>query len=186
MREVSIKKATVDELRWFAKVPMGLSDISDQASSEQIRAKLKAVGWDKDHITVNDDAMLGAAKVEVGKQKPPELDPDDQEPAVDADTGETEAATKRRNEVSGRGDPKVKIFVPKQPGQGGDRAISVGVNGTHILIPREQECDVPLRYVQVLKNAISTEFETQEDGTITSRDVQLTPFNVIEGREFLT
>jgi len=187
MIDIDIKTATQEQLLWFATNVMAIEAIEDGESAEQIRAKLITAGWERSYISVNKTGEPVGVEVAVKQDPAPtdHLGPDG--PVVDSITGETAAATKRRMETSGKNDPKLKIFIPKQPGIGGDRAIPVGVNGTHILLPREQEIDVALRYVLVLHNAVQTEYTPVEDnpGEFTSRNVQLYPFQVLEGREHL-
>tara|TARA_B110000046_G_C12860182_1_gene341492 strand:- start:212 stop:769 length:558 start_codon:yes stop_codon:yes gene_type:complete len=184
MKNLDIKKATLEDLVWFAKNVMAIEDADSSMSADSLRGKIKKAGWDKPNIQVREDEdMVEATEVE---SPAPEAKKEIDEIKVDALPVESDSILKRRAEVSGKDDPKIKIFLPKQAGQSGGRAISVGVNGTHILIPREQECEVPLRYVLALKDAVSTEYDFDDEGSVTNtRDVQLYPFNVIEGREHL-
>lgn len=184
MKEIDIKKATQDELVWFAANVMGLDGVTAMMSADSIRAKIKKAGYDKSNIQAQDDEeKIIAKEVAVKADLAEVVDPNPEaEPEIDPVKAK---AIARRNEVSGKNDPVIKIFVPKQHGQSGSSAIPVAVNGTLILIPREQECEVALRYVHALINAVSTEYDMDEHGNSTPRDVQLYPFNIIEGREHL-
>lgn len=183
MSDVDIKKASRKELIWFSKNVMGL-EVVDATSAENLRANIMKAGWTKSFIEREDpNAIEGAQVVIEEKAKPTDVEP---EPEVDAAPKESATAVKRRAEVTGKDDKKLKIFVPKQAGSDGDRPIPVGVNGTIILIPREEECEIALRYVQVLQNAVTTEYDFDEVGNSTPRDVKLYPFQVIEGREHLS
>ena len=164
MRDVALDEATQDELTWHAKNVLGL-DIHPGTGIPKLLAKIKESGWVKENIGVPTEAK----PVDGEFMMPEKVEP------MKKTLG---------NDRSGENDQMVTIMIPKQAGPGGDRPVPVGVNGTHILIPREEEVQIASRYVSVLKNAIQTEY-LQNEGTneVIGRDVMIHPFNIISGRE---
>jgi len=164
MRDVALEDATVDDLTWHAKNVLGL-DIYPGTGKPKLLAKIKEAGWERANISV----PVEAKPVDGEFVKP---------------TSPTPAPQKIGEDRSGKNDPMVKIMIPKQAGPGGDRPVSVGVNGTHILIPREEEVEVAARYVLVLQNAVQTEYlQNEETNEVIGRDVLMHPFNILSGRE---
>lgn len=56
-----------------------------------------------------------------------------------------------------------RVIIQQQEGPGGKEPVSVSVNGFRCDIPRGIECDIARPYTEVLKNAIETHYEYEED-----------------------
>lgn len=161
-----IAKATDDELRDFCLNVLQIP-VHHNAGKEKILAKM-SVAWTQDFITIP-PAGLGA-EASAGTPPPP---PDGfVVPEPIAAAGKTPAAD----------DPKVTIIIQAQEGEGGDRPVSVGHNGSFMLIERAKEQIIPYRYYLVLKDANETKYEEGEDeGVYVERTMQSYPFNVVRG-----
>lgn len=115
----------------------------------KLREKITAAGWDQGHILIED---APAAKK---PGKAPAGDP---------------------KEIA---EPMVELTIHTQEGAGGKRAVFVGVNGRALLIPRNKRCEVKLRYLKALENAIETKYEFDEDVKAnTPRETPSYPYQV--------
>ena len=77
----------------------------------------------------------------------------------------------------------VRIIIPNQSAPGGKDPVVVGVNGVVARIERGKEVDVPEEYVHVLENALTVQFEKDENGRpINPTMVPTHPFSVISSR----
>ena len=65
MKNLDIKKATLEDLVWFAKNVMAIEDADSSMSADSLRGKIKKAGWDKPNIQVREDEdMVEATEVE--------------------------------------------------------------------------------------------------------------------------
>lgn len=98
----------------------------------------------------------------------------------DKDTIEVEAQARPTEEDAGKpSEDKVTLMIPSSDLPGGADAVPVGVNGSVMLIPRDQWCDVPRRYYQALRDAVRQVYSPLPDGGISApRDVPAYPFQV--------
>lgn len=164
-RTIPILEATADELRAFAQSHLGMS-IHPSAKLETVLAKVQAAYF-KDTIALPD------------ADEPVELD-------AQADTDAAPKAvhvqpTNRAAGTSSSHDPKVRLRIEGHEGVGGKRSVPVGVNGVHMLIPRQKEVDVPYRYYLVLKNAVRTHYQQdQETNDMIATEVPAYPFQVVK------
>jgi hypothetical protein len=72
-----------------------------------------------------------------------------------------------------------KIIIHKQSGSTGADDVTVSINGKVYLIKRDQEVEVPEAVIDILKNAIKTIYEQNEENEVTARDVLAYPFSVV-------
>lgn len=75
----------------------------------------------------------------------------------------------------------VRIMIPLQEGvPGGMDAVPVGVNGKVARIMRGKEVDVPVEYVEALKNAVKVIYDRDEHSRpINPREVPIYPFSIL-------
>lgn len=122
---------------------------SNANTESQLRAKIAATGYEEAHIILFDSAPHQAAVAR----------------AVASGAAVAE--------------PMVNLTLHTQEGAGGKRAVFVGVNGKALLIPRNRPCDVKLRYLRALENAVETKYEYDEEaGAVVPREVPSYPFQV--------
>lgn len=62
-----------------------------------------------------------------------------------------------------RGTEKVRIRIFSQKEDGGDQPIPVGVNGSVMLLPRDQDIEIPRPFYEVLKNAVEEKYDPVKD-----------------------
>lgn len=163
---IPLVEATEDQLRTFATTILGL-DIHHAAKTESITAKIKQA-WTKDTIPVPNPVETSEAPAGTPPQNP------NPAPVM------TEAPKPAPRTNSSKGDPLVRMYMERSDKEGGDRPVPVSVNGSTMLIPRGEECDVPYRYYLVLINAVRTVFEPDDDGELQPRDVLAYPFRVVK------
>jgi hypothetical protein len=73
---------------------------------------------------------------------------------------------------------KVRIIIPASDAPGGQDPVPVSVNGSAMLIPRDQECEVPYPYYEALKNAVRQVYTPLPDGGLSPpKDVPAYPFS---------
>lgn len=119
-------------------------------TDDKLREKIAAQGWEESHIIALDNAKA---------------------PSKDAPKGVPKPGTVA--------EPMVNLTIHTQDGAGGKRAVFVGVNGRALLIPRNEPCDVKLRYFKALEAAIETKYEFDEDAKAnTPRDMPSYPYQV--------
>lgn len=75
---------------------------------------------------------------------------------------------------------KTKIIIPSHTGPAGSDDVFVSVNGRDYLIKRDTEAEVPADVLGALKNAVITDYVTDENGRIVrERQVPRFPFQVV-------
>lgn len=75
---------------------------------------------------------------------------------------------------------RTKIMIPSHTGPAGSDDVFVSVNGRDYLIKRDVEVEVPEEVLGALKNAVVTDYVTDENGRITrERQVPRFPFQVV-------
>ncbi|MGD8913114.1 MAG: hypothetical protein PVI97_19900 [Candidatus Thiodiazotropha sp.] len=105
--------------------------------------------------------------------------------ALDADEEEVDRQTQKEKERAAEAQPeganmarvlkkqsqyKVRIFPSE--GDDGSHPVKLSINGYAYLIPRDKESIVPESVVNILKNAVVTQFYYDEENNIRSRDVR--------------
>lgn len=150
MKTKPVAEATFEEVRLFAQVSLGL-DIDERVSKkETILAKAEKAGHRIEQVIIYD------------MPKQSDLAP---------------KSVGRTRDING--EECVKINVAAVEGQGGDRPVPVTVNGRTMLIPRGDDVWVPVRYAEVLKNAVMDEYEQSTKGLGDPRKTYSYPFNYV-------
>ena len=130
-KEVKIADATADQLREFGNLYLGLAFDRD-TPVDVMRTQIgKAV--QKSTITVGIDPKPRVRPREAAAQSDGE--------AVQSDY--------------------VVIRIQSQNEPGGEQPVPVGVNGSVMLIPRDQDARIPRSYYEVLKNAVVDRYEPE-------------------------
>lgn len=143
MKTIKIDEATGPQLVAFAQTVLNVEGVSTSMAKATMIAKIRAVGYDKDTIEVEDTTRASAEEA----SKP------------DAD--------------------KVRLMIPSSEQPGGSDPVPVGVNGSVMLIPRDEWCDVPRPYAIALKNAVRQVYTPLPNGGISApRDVPAYPFQM--------
>ena len=118
-------------------------------TEERLRKRIADTGYDSAHIIVFENAPAKAASARA---------------IASGDAVE---------------EPMVNLTVHTGDGAGGKRPVFVGVNGKAILIPRAKPCDVKIRYLEALANAIETKWEYDEEARANlPRDLPSYPYQV--------
>lgn len=142
----------------------------DTASKVQLRAFAQELGCAVTNFDTED--KLRAKIRDAGHEESYIIVADHSQGAADAPK-EKGAAAKPVTE------PMVLLTVHMQEGPGGKRAIFVAVNGVGMLIPRNKQVEVKLRYLRVLENAIETKYDFDEDAKANvPRDLPSYPYQV--------
>jgi hypothetical protein len=152
MKLIPISEATQAQLRTFAQETLGI-EIKATMSAEKVLAAVTSA-WDRD-IPIMDDEVTGEL---AGDQPHPVRDRH-----LPAEAG------------------KVRINIGIQEDAGGSDPVPVGVNGKIMLIPRGRDVDIPERYLEALKHAVTYKYDSLPDGmgiNPVPREVQLYPFQV--------
>ncbi|TFH51410.1 MAG: hypothetical protein E4H01_00530 [Lysobacterales bacterium] len=155
MQRVGFESATIEQLREFGSNTLGIN-IHMQMSIERARAMVRTAGWTADVITVAED------------EKKAELFGDNPRPVTASQQPTAEG--------------KVKLILSVDDKVGGSDGISVGVNGSIMLVPRDKEVEIPLSYFRVLENAIEHRYHMAEDGLSmnpVAREVKLFPYTLL-------
>jgi hypothetical protein len=173
-QKVALAEATEPQLREFAQNTLGM-DVKPGDTPAKLKAAITKA-WNQDFIIVG--AKVEAAPLPGHEARPAQV------------IGQAESVAGNQSAAAGAAaplvpggsnkDPRVKIIIPRQEGPGGDRSVEVAVNGTLILIPRGQPCDVAYRYYEALRNATQTLYDMDDDSNILSREVPAYPFSVLE------
>lgn len=66
-----------------------------------------------------------------------------------------------------RAQRKVRIMIPSGRGPGEQAPVEVGCNGQHFLIKRDEEVEVPLGILNVLRNAVESVPQFDAQGRVT-------------------
>lgn len=91
----------------------------------------------------------------------------------DRDTIDVEAVqpAQAKPAVADEGDgavKKVRIIIPASDAPGGQDPVPVSVNGSAMLIPRDEACDIPYPYYEALKNAVRQVYTPLADGGLSA------------------
>ncbi len=140
-QKIDIKVATQKQLLMFARASLGL-ELKDDASRDEILA-LMASTWQQPHIVVS----------------MPDRGPQTAMPAKIKIKKKTMSKVKNFSDA-----PKITIRIPEQDRPGGKRPVEVSVNGITMLIPRNQDCEIPYPYYEALKNAVQKTYTQNPDG----------------------
>jgi hypothetical protein len=133
-KQIPIDSATLPQLKAFA-THLGCT-VTRFDNAEKVRKAIAEAGYDEAHIIVADGAPITASSAPKG------------------------AAASAKGVMS---EPMCSITVHIAQGPGGKRPLFVGVNGKALLIPRNEKCEVKLRYLDALKVAVETKYEFDED-----------------------
>lgn len=163
MKTVLLEEADLTQLKEFATNSLGL-EFPRTANTVHMLSMIRQVHT-KDTIEVADEDAYQTA--EAGNFAPAQQ--------VQRTTGKDMKAVK-----SGK-DPKVTINIPLSEKEGGDRPVTVGVNGQIMLLPRGEDITIPYRYYEALRNARKSEFSQDPNDNnheIKERIVPSYPFEV--------
>lgn len=128
-KTVTIEEATASQLRNFATVGMQL-EMGPTTNGPTIISKLREAGFSGDVIPI----------IQVAS-------PSDNATSFDRSVFEEE------------GRKYCRINIPANDKPGGQDPVPVGVNGTVIALPRGKDIQVPVEYVEVLKNAVAYHYK---------------------------
>lgn len=172
----NVSTAEVDDLRAYGRDVMG-KNFPSAMKPENIR---KAVA---EHLGVE----LTPAAPDLDPDGDDDGDGDDDTPVVAAKPAKQKAvkapADKREGKMyATKADAiadKVTIMIPIEKGEGGSADVFTGWNGINYLIQRGKEVDIPYGAYLSLMNAVSTEYDQQEDGSLASRDAETVPVRLV-------
>jgi hypothetical protein len=187
-------KAPQKALLYYAKTVLSLP-VKANTGVPKLLSKIKEVSPDLKSIEVPADvvaeegseAPAAAASSEQETSAPqtqtaPSGDEQTSAPAPALAPAPTPTETKATSNAKPKGywDEKIKVLVHRGEGAQGKKPIEVGVNGKVMLIPRGEECDIPRKYFEVIKNAVQ-EIITQdtETGDRETHKAPLYPYSVI-------
>lgn len=154
-KKIPIEKATVADLRQFAQESLGI-EIHHSCSLVTALAKVREAGHDKPDITL---------------QVPDEVEA----PAAGSAPRPVTAAQKAVPAVG-----KIKIRIPQSEEPGGKDHVPVSVNGRAMVIPRDQDVEIPYPFYHALKNAVRIVYEQKPEGGISDgRPVPQYAFNTL-------
>ncbi len=136
MKQVKIADASEQQLRDFGRDTLGLT-LPPNCKIETLKAKIQAA-WDKDYVVVDD------------AEAPEPINGKSPQPVTD--------------EQQGPEREMVRVFINITDDAGGDEPVPVSVNGKAMLIPRNENCDIPVEYYEVLKNAVQHKYDPLPDG----------------------
>lgn len=150
-KSVPLDRASAQQMRDFARGILGLP-VDDNASPSILRAQIAQANPELTEIIVLENE--------------PAIEPVS-EPHVTASVMEKEDKTSIR----------VRVRVMAGNGKGGKEPVPVGVNGSVMLVPREQEVIIPYAFYEVLTNAVQMEYDVNPDMTIdmNGREVMMFP-----------
>lgn len=99
----------------------------------------------------------------------------------DQDTIEVEDASPKASAAAANGSEgrkMVTVYIPSSNEPGGQDPVPVSVNGSAMLIPRDQESPIPYEYYEALKNAVRQVYTPLPDGGMSPpKDVPAYPFS---------
>lgn len=171
--KIKIADATDRQMAEFANVFLGL-DVTYRDGRNKLLEKMEAAGFDADEIEVSD--------------APPVVIPQETAPKPQPKKAPVQAKLKepgpKKSDVPTFLPGSKRVFmtinIPKGNGPAGGRPVSVGVNGRTALIKRAEDVDVPIEYVEVLKNAQRIQYDKDENGSpINPQRVPRYPFSII-------
>ena len=151
---VTLADASKEQLRNFASRHLGIEFDTD-ATAAQMEAKIRTcIAKDTIEIDEPDEAVTVAAST------------------ADAPKGDMT--------VSGQ-DPKVRLSIHESDSAGGKRAVPAGVNGNIMLLPRNQEIEIPYRYYLALKDAVESRwFQNSETDELVENKVPSYAYSVLQ------
>lgn len=184
-KQISLDLATFKEAKAFAENDMGLT-VANGLNLTHIKKMLADMGWDKPFILEASAPAPKSAPVQEAQEAQTE-EGDDFEDEGDTDPGHAEAEPAARP-ATWKGpipeqveEPKVKLMINEQQGVSGKRPVFVGVNGIGMLIPRNEEVSVKLRYLNALRGATETLYELNEQTQKNEpKNVPSYPFQLVE------
>lgn len=150
---VPVDKATAAQLANFGMLVYGLS-FDEGMKPVQIVAKLQEAGFNGETIPL------------IETQAPREVSP--------------AGHKKRKNPDTGKSETLIRLHASNVPG--GSSVVPVGVNGSVMLIPRDEDSWVPDDYVHALGNAkmeVYDEYSSGDGGLRGKREVLSYPFSYV-------
>lgn len=151
VQQVLLNDATLEQLRGFATNYLGL-ELAPTLNTDNVRAKITAA-WPQPFILVPDT------------NPPTSIESASSPPAPPTAPGEVPGAPLLAGRQTVRPDAgKVRISIARQEGPGGADPVPVGVNGKIMVIPRDEDCDIPYPYYEALSHAIKKVYDPMPDG----------------------
>jgi len=147
-KRIPISEATPQQLRSFAETVLGL-ETSRTMNGPTLIGKIRAVGYNLDDIPAEmpGDGARKVSQVGLSGSWQTFYVEDPKRPGRPKMETDVPAGKKPVPQ------PHVKIRIPVSAKPGGDEPVPVSVNGRAIYIPRNTDCAVPLKYVEVLMQA---------------------------------
>ncbi len=151
-KTIALRDADLEELFYFANTVLQLN-VPRTTKEDNLRGKIMMAH--EGDITVPVD-MSASAPAEVRS-----------------------TTTSPLKQGSSKGVPKVMLNIAVAEGDGGDRPVPVGVNGSIMLVPRGKDVEVPWPYYLALKAAVKTiHAQDTNTGDMESHDTPSYPFSV--------
>lgn len=175
MEKVKIADASVDQVRRFARVDLGL-EIHENANKQGIVGKMREAGYSLDFVFIDAQAeppTPSGANLRPGgpRQIRPRIRVENGEEVrvLDPETKEPQS--------------EVCLQVHTQDKPGGEEPVFISVNGRGMWVPRGETVWIPTSYAHVLENAKEEVYEPYNGegngGLRPPREVQSYPFSYI-------
>lgn len=156
MKKVPIAQASQKQLLHFARNVLQLDVPRDNATPNEIKAKMKAAAYNEDFIEYEAEGV--------------------DEPKRIVDTKPLDGEV-----IAPNGKPAtVKIQIAIGHDKGDDQPVYVGVNGKGMFIPRGEPVEVPYPYFEALNNARQYRYDSDDQhGLRPPVEVPTYPFSVL-------
>lgn len=171
--KISFSDASDAQLLDYARNVLNI-DVDRRSSRNSITAKIRAVaGEDADGFDVPDANILPG-------HEPAQRQAEARPTARSA----RELGSHGMNSGPMQGNPDYDHFdvtVAITHEQGGDRNIPVGVNGSMMLVPRGKMVPLAAPFLEVLRNAVRSEYHPDADGDAIEQKVPAYPITIHRG-----
>lgn len=152
MTKDQLKKMDKDGLVSLAQSSFGVTLENDVSKDEMIDEILNL--FDRKATGDVEPVVYLEEEDELGYEEGPSAD----------DVAAYKASLAAAADQKGLNDKKYRLTIHEQEGPNGRDAVKVSVNGYASVIKRNEEVIVPERVINVLKNAVKTEYEPNDDG----------------------
>mgnify|MGYP001325266225 CR=1 FL=1 len=179
-RTIPLVNATEAELKQFACVNLGL-DIHHSAKRPSILAKVKAAGYDKEHIALT--AVGGPAAAGVASPTAEEGKNEGQlagEALLDRSVKRSDKEIARLQKL--RDSELITVFIMIEDTTAGDQPVWACVNGRGQFIERGKNQVIRYPYLHALENAIKRLYDQDENNNMIPRNVLSYPVKVVSRR----